>query len=86
MVFNETTNYDCILPNKTYNINVIQKQDLQTSGISSKAVNHPFNKTSLVFADIFTENTEHSSYVNRTSRHIERTIGQLTKVRIPCRL
>jgi len=35
-------------------INVIQKHELQTSGILSKAINHPFSKILLVFADFFT--------------------------------
>jgi len=41
-------------------ISVTHKQELQTSGISSKAINHPFSKTLLVFADFFTGNTHHT--------------------------
>ena len=35
-------------------VSVTKKQNLQTSRISSKAINHPFNKSLLVFADFLT--------------------------------
>ena len=35
-------------------VSVTKKQELQASGISTKASNHPFNVSSLVFADFFT--------------------------------
>jgi len=41
-------------------ISVTQKYELQTSEISSKAINHPFNKTLLAFADFSTGNTHHT--------------------------
>jgi len=45
-------------------VSVTQNQKLQTPGILSKAINHAFDKTLLVFADFFSERT---SYINRTS-------------------
>jgi len=37
-------------------VSVTNKQELQTSEISYKAIKHPFNKTLLVFAYVFTVN------------------------------
>jgi len=66
-------------------VSATQKQELQTSRISSKAMNHPFNKTLLVFADFFTVNAHHTS-IGQVDRYVGTTIGQLAKVKVPCRL
>jgi len=36
------------------------KQELQTPGFTSKAINYPFNKTLFVFANFFTVNAHHA--------------------------
>jgi len=63
MAFNETTImtlfYQARLASITW------KHELQTSEISSKAINYPFNKSLLVFTDFFT--VINSSYINQTS-------------------
>ena len=41
-------------------VSVTWKQEMQTSRISSKAIDPPFNKTSLVFADCFTGYAHHT--------------------------
>jgi len=58
--FNKTTNYDFILPSKTCQRHLQYKQELDTSEISCKAINHSFNKALLVFADFFTVNAYHT--------------------------
>ena len=77
IVFNETTNYDSILHSKTRAANI---WDLVQSDQS------PFLIKPCLSLLIF--HLERSSYINRTSRpvYVGTTIGQLTKVRIPCRL
>jgi len=62
MVFNETTNYGCFYLARL--INVIQKQELQMCGISSKAITLSIKP----HLSLLTFHGEHSSYINRTSR------------------
>jgi len=59
-------------------IRVTQKHELQTSGISSKAINHPSNKALLVFAQFFTGNA-HRTSIGQVDC-VDTTIGQLTKL------
>jgi len=65
-------------------ISITLKQLLQTSKNSSKAVNHSFNKALLVFADLRGERSH--TLIGRVDRYVDTTIGQLTKLRVPCRL
>jgi len=61
MAFNKTTSPQIItLFYLARLISVTQKQKLQTIGISSEAINHPFNNTLHVFADFFTGNADHT--------------------------
>ena len=52
MFVNETTNYHFVFLARF----VSHKQELETSGITSKVIKHPFNKTLLVFVDFLTVN------------------------------
>jgi len=55
----QTTNYDRLFY-LAKPVIVTLKQELQTFGISSNAINHLFNQTLLVFADFFTMNVDHT--------------------------
>jgi len=64
MVFNETTNYDLILPSKSYQ----RHSETRTANVWDLVHNQPFNKTLLVFADLLTRKTHQAQSTNRTSR------------------
>jgi len=51
-------------------VSVTCKYELQTSEISSKAINHSFNETLLVFNFFNFFRGERSPYINRTRVHL----------------
>jgi len=46
-------------------MSVTLQQELQTSGISSKAINQPFNKTLLVFAAFWRERSSYIKFITQ---------------------
>jgi len=67
LVFNKTTTMFLFYPARLASIT--QKQELQTSKISSKAIKHPLNKSLLVFTDFFTVNTHPHNRDKRSVSH-----------------
>jgi len=82
MVFNETTNYDFILPSKSYQ----RHSETRTANVWDLVHNHPFKKPCLSLL-IFSQGKliKHKAQTGQVD-YVDKTIGQLTKVRMPCRL